>query len=66
MSFGCYHNYNMQARKVKTRTILEARIVRNVVDQKNQLQLRFGLLGGYINYVENVVIVRWSIGIQLT
>ena len=31
---------------------LEARIVKNMVDQKNQLQLRFGLLGGFIRCIE--------------
>ena len=45
---------------------LEPRILKNVLDQKNQLQLRFGLLGGFIRCVKNLVIVGWSIGVQLT
>ena len=37
-----------------------------MVDQKNWLQLRYGLLGGFIRGVENLVIVGWSIRIQST
>ena len=35
MSFVCYLNYKMQARKCKTRTHLQPKLLKNVVDQKN-------------------------------
>lgn len=34
------------------------------IDQKNQLQLMFNLLGGFIRCTENLRIIGWSIGIQ--
>ena len=36
------------------------------VDQNDYRQLRFSLLGGFIGCIENLVIVGWSIRIQLT
>ena len=36
---------------------LEAIIVKNVMDPKNQLQLTSGLLGGFIECIENLVII---------
>jgi hypothetical protein len=54
------------SKQSQDKNTLEARIVKNVVDQKNQLQSRFGLLGRLIRCVENLAIVGWSIGIQLT
>ena len=45
---------------------LETRDVKDMVDQEYQLQLWFGLLGGLISCVENLVLVGWSVGIQLT
>ena len=37
-----------------------------MVEQENQLQLRFGLLRGFTKGAKSLVIVGWSIGIQLT
>ena len=31
-----------------------------------ELQSRFGLLGGFMTSIENLVIIGWSVGIQLT
>ena len=42
----------------------KARIVEK--DQNISFKLGFGLLAGFIRCVENLVIVGWSIGIQLT
>ena len=44
----------------------ETRDVKDMVDQEYQLQLWFGLLGGLIRCVKNLVLVGWSVGIQLT
>ena len=44
----------------------EARIVKKHGSPKRKLQLRFGLLGGFIRCLGNLVIIGWSIGIQLT
>ena len=43
----------------------EARIVKKHGSPKRKLQLRFGLLGGFIRCLGNLVIIGWSIGIQL-
>ncbi len=45
---------------------LEAKTVKNEVGQKNLLELRFGLLEDFIGCGGSLVIVGWSIGIQLT
>ena len=34
--------------------------------QKQKLQLRFDLLGGFIECMQKLVVVGWSLGIQLT
>ena len=42
----------------------EAKIVKEEMDQKYHLHLRFDLLGGFVRCIESLVIVGWSIGIQ--
>lgn len=38
----------------------------NLVDPKNELQVRFALLGGIIGCIEKLVVIGWIVGIQLT
>ena len=45
---------------------MKLELSKNVVDQKNHLQLSFGLLGKFTSCITNLLIVEWRMGIQLT